>query len=130
VMEKKITAIKRELLTVSIVLCLLIINLGCSPETYAVSTLVSPTNGTIITENPPTFIWISVEDYDVYWLRVAQDSLFTTLVIDISCSADTSYTPDNPFDSGTYSWHMCAIEGGFCEFCQLANSLIPHTKCV
>ena len=103
---------KRIIFILSVIFSLLVINWGCSPETYAVSTLVSPTNGTVITENPPTFIWTSVEDYDVYWLQVAHDSLFTTLAIDISCSVDTIYTPDNPFESGTYFWHVRAIEGG------------------
>jgi len=111
-MEKKITVIKRKLLIVSIILCLFIINWGCSPETYDVSRLVSPTNGTVIAENPPKFIWTGVEDYDVYWLQIARDSSFNAIDIDITCFADTCYTPQNPFDSGTYFWHVRAIEGG------------------
>lgn len=103
---------KKIIFILIVILSIVAINWGCSPETYDVSKLVSPEDGTVITENPPTFIWTSVEDYDVYWLQVAQNSQFTALVIDISCSVDTTYTPDNPFDTGTYFWHVRAIEGG------------------
>ncbi len=103
---------KRIIFMFVIILSLLVINLACGPETYAVPRLVSPANGAVITENPPTFIWTSVEDPNLYCLEVSRDSSFTTVYFEVTCSADTNYTPENVLDSGTFFWHVRTIEGG------------------
>ncbi len=110
--KRKITEMNRIFLIMSVTLSLFIINYGCAPEIHDTAELVSPPNGTTVIENPPTFIWTRVEDLDLYCLQVAQDSLFTTLIIDVTCSTDTTYTPGDSLASAIYFWHVRAIRGG------------------
>ena len=84
------------------------------PPTLSAPTLLSPSNGSTITQNPPTFIWSKVnEEGIVYRLEVASDTAFTTGSICISTAVmlpDTQYTPDSVLAVGTYYWHMCTRE--------------------
>jgi len=94
--------------------------IGCAREGTGVGLgldppmLVAPVDGATITQNPPTFIWQSVENTEiVYILEVATDEQFDYSSIVISTMivpSDTNYTPDNSFASGEYYWHMCIRE--------------------
>jgi hypothetical protein len=91
--------------------------LACSPESVgAIGTpvLVSPINGSTITQNPPTLIWQGVATALAYDLMLADDSSFdySQLVIDIQCHTGTEYTPTNTLGAGTYFWKVRALEGG------------------
>lgn len=76
--------------------------------------LVAPEDGSTITQNPPTFIWQSVENSEIiYILEVATDEQFNDGSIVISATIlppDTIYSPHNPLPSGEYFWHMCIME--------------------
>ncbi len=75
--------------------------------------LISPENGSTITENPPIFVWHAVEGDScdmVYRIDIASDSTFTSssLVISTMCLLpDTIFTPQDSIASGTYYWRMC-----------------------
>ncbi|KPK62911.1 hypothetical protein AMJ83_09095 [candidate division WOR_3 bacterium SM23_42] len=89
----------------------------CSPENIgAIGTpvLVSPINGSTITQNPPTLTWQGVATALAYDLMLADDSSFdySGIVIDIQCHTGTEYTPTNTLGAGTYFWRVRALEGG------------------
>lgn len=75
--------------------------------------LISPENGSTITENPPTFIWHAVEGDScdmIYRIEIASDSTFTSSSIMISTMvllSDTTFVPPDAFASGIYYWHLC-----------------------
>jgi hypothetical protein len=75
---------------------------------------IAPENGSTITQNPPTFIWHSLNRGNIlYVFEVSTDSQFTlgsTLISTITMPPDTSYTPSNPLVSGEYYWHVRAQE--------------------
>ncbi len=78
-------------------------------------TLVAPSNGSTISQNPPTFIWhVSDEDPIVYLLEIATDSLFTSSSIinfvGPITPPDTSYTLSDSLAAGTFYWHACVLE--------------------
>ena len=80
-------------------------------------TLISPQNGATLTENPPTFIWQSVDVPDtcdvVYRLEGASDSTFSQSAIIVNTMVippDTNYTHYDTFTSGDYYWHVCTRE--------------------
>lgn len=75
--------------------------------------LISPEDGSTITENPPTFIWHAVEGDScdiVCRIEIASDSTFNLSSIIISTMVllpDTTFSPQDSIASGTYYWHMC-----------------------
>lgn len=86
--------------------------LSCMPETLLAPVTIAPENGATVQNNPPQFIWRSVENADFYWLQVSHSQNFTDLVIDVSCTADTVYTPTTSFSPGAYFWRVLGQEGG------------------
>lgn len=92
--------------------------ISCSPEgngtDIGTPVLVAPINGSTITQNPPTLIWLSVQDAAVYDLTIADDTLFSYpgTIADVQCYDDTTYTMVNTLISGTYFWRVRALEGG------------------
>lgn len=102
------------------VLFIIFLLIGCAREGTVDGSLlvppmlVAPYDGLTVTQNPPTFIWRSVENSEViYIFEVATDEQFNNGSIVISTTImppDTSYTPHNPFIAGDYFWHMCIME--------------------
>ena len=86
--------------------------LGCFSDTLAAPDLVSPDNGATITQDPPQFIWRTVDGADFYWLQVSRNEDFSSLALNISCTGDTSYTPTTSFGTGTFYWRVLGQEGG------------------
>ncbi|HEX7319546.1 MAG TPA: hypothetical protein VF399_04215 [bacterium] len=101
-----------------LIIAVLVIFTACAEEeqtpTLTPPTLLSPADGAIITQNPPTFVWSTVnEDQIAYRLDVARDSVFTDTCICILISIwppDTQYISDTAFAPGMYYWHMCTRE--------------------
>lgn len=97
---------------------IVVLLMACSPEGVdnAIGTpvLVSPINGSTITQNPPTLTWQGVATALAYDLMLADDSSFdySGIVIDIQCHTGTEYTPTNTLGAGTYFWKVRALEGG------------------
>lgn len=75
--------------------------------------LIAPEDGSTLTQNPPTFVWHSVDNSDiVYVLEVAAAEQFDSASIVISTTImppDTSYTINDPLPSGEYHWRMCLM---------------------
>ncbi len=98
-------------------LFVVIVCLGCVSQTsncIGTPVLVSPEDGTTIVQNPPLFIWESIDDVVGYNIQVS-DGAFGTLgaiVIDISCHLDTTFLPSSTLSSGAYYWRVQAVEGG------------------
>lgn len=84
----------------------------CELQTIGVPVLIAPADGSILTQNPPTFIWQSVAGADLYGLQVSADEQFNTISVQTTCYMDTSYTPANPLVPGVYFWRVRAQEGG------------------
>ncbi len=76
-------------------------------------TLSSPTNGTINVSTKPTLKWNSLVGAASYWLQVATDTGFASLVVDqtgindTACSLTTALT-----NNTTYYWHVNAADPG------------------
>ncbi|MDH4210786.1 MAG: hypothetical protein OEV79_05000 [candidate division WOR-3 bacterium] len=95
----------------------IVIYLSCvSDSTTGIGTpvLVSPQDGSTITQNPPLFVWHSVDGVVGYNLQVSDDTFgaLDAMIIDISCHLDTSYLPSSALGSGSYYWRAQAVEGG------------------
>ncbi len=77
-------------------------------------TLLSPADGATITQNPPTFVWSTVnEDSILYLLEVSTDLIFMfpfTCISTTIVPTDTQYLADSAFAPGTYYWRMCTQE--------------------
>jgi hypothetical protein len=96
---------------------ILFLCLGCISQTgdgIDTPVLVSPQDGSTITQNPPLFVWHSVDGVVGYNLQVSDDTFETldAIVIDISCHLDTSYLPSSALSNGSYCWRAQAVEGG------------------
>jgi len=95
----------------------IVVFLSCvSHSTTGIGTpvLALPEDGATITQNPPVFVWHRVEDAIEYNLQVADNSFDSTysFIIDLSCHPDTSYSPLDAENAGTYYWRVQAIAGG------------------
>ena len=95
----------------------IVTSLGCvSESTDGIGTpvLVSPVDGTTILQNPPLFVWHSVDDAVIYNLQVTDGSFenFEDIVIDATCNLDTTYLPSTALGAGSYLWRVQAVEGG------------------
>jgi hypothetical protein len=74
--------------------------------------LALPANGSTITQNPPTMVWLPVNQSQiVYRFEVATDSLFGTGAVVYSSGPiippDTQFTLPSALVSGSYYWHAC-----------------------
>jgi hypothetical protein len=98
----------------------LVIGFGCkksadrvmpdySGKSYLVQ-LLTPENGSTITENPPTLTWKQIRGYDTYDVQVSRDESFDVCTDEASMwvpSADTfSYTLPEELEPGTYCWRV------------------------
>jgi hypothetical protein len=92
--------------------CALLMNLACFSDTLSAPDLVSPDNGATIAQDPPQFVWRTVDGADFYWLQVSRNEDFSSLALNVSCTGDTSYAPTTSFGTGTYYWHVLGQEGG------------------
>jgi hypothetical protein len=59
----------------------------------------------------PTFSWNMVEGADAYTLQVDNDPVFASREIDIT-SRQSTYTPPNTLDNGTYYWRVRITRDG------------------
>ena len=90
----------------------------CSPEGIGngigTPILVSPMNGSTITQNPPTLIWQAVATATAYDVMLADNSSFDYpgVIVNVQCHASSEYTLTNTLGAGTYFWKVRAIEGG------------------
>jgi hypothetical protein len=94
---------------------------GVDPVTYSetrsfslvgpdVPVLLSPDDDVTVATDTPQFVWSSTAGPDgTYTFEYAQDSLFTTGVVQASGLTDTTYTPSSMADD-TYYWHVAAID--------------------
>lgn len=90
---------------------------GCVSQTsdgIGTPLLITPEDGATILQNPPLFVWRSVDGVIGYNLQVSDDIFGTAdaIVIDVSCHLDTTYLPSLAFGSGSYYWRAQAVEGG------------------
>ncbi len=105
----------RKLLITGFILMLIILN-SCNeaePEpNLDPPDLLSPADGATIAQNPPTFIWGSVEGDTcdlIFRIEIATASNFDAGSMIISTMVpltDTTYTPGDTFAADTYYWHM------------------------
>lgn len=75
------------------------------PTPPAVPTLLSPANGTVITDLQPTFDWNDVSGATSYRIMVDNNSDFSSPEIDQTVSEST-YTTATNFSAGTYFWKV------------------------
>ena len=107
-----------SMIRLSVAFCLaIVLFMGCGFQPYdgiSAPVLISPEDGSTITQNPPVFIWHRVEDAIEYNLQVADNSFDSVyaLIIDLSCHPDTSYSPLDAINAGTCYWRAQAIAGG------------------
>ncbi len=82
---------------------------GVTPP--AAPTLVSPSNGA--TDQPTSIVmsWNASAGASRYWLQVATDQSFTTIVVGDSTIASTSHQVNYLSASTTYYWRVMAING-------------------
>jgi hypothetical protein len=72
--------------------------------------LYSPPNGTVTTENTPTFEWTVGANADNHRLLVDNDSDFSSPEENVLLGAsDNSYTPSTPLAQDNYSWKVVAL---------------------
>jgi len=95
-----------------LVLVFIILLSGCFFDSLPPPDLVAPVNSTLISDNPPEFIWNHVSGADYYWLQVSHTEDFSQLVLNVQCTADTVYTPVTAFRSGSYFWRVLGKESG------------------
>ncbi len=85
-----------------------------STDSIGTPVLVAPVDGTTIAQNPPLFVWHSVDDAVIYNLQVTDGSFenFEDIVIDATCNLDTNYLPSTALGADSYLWRVQAVEGG------------------
>ncbi len=78
--------------------------------------LILPVDGDTVQNNPPLFVWRSVDDQGcdlLFWIEIADDAIFSYDSIILSTLipiADTFFDPIDSFTTGTYYWHICVFE--------------------
>ncbi len=70
--------------------------------------LLSPTDGSFLSDSTPTFVWSSVNGASRYWLQVDEDSIFSSPLINDSTVIDSLYTPATGLADTSYYWRVCA----------------------
>lgn len=76
-------------------------------DVTGVPALVSPWDGALVGEWPPTLTWTHVEGAYSYHLQVDDSPDFLTPLVDLEDVLDTSYTPAS-LPIGTYYWRVAA----------------------
>jgi hypothetical protein len=100
-----------------ILLFVIITSLNCvSDSTTGIGTpvLISPQDGSAIAQNPPLFVWRSVDSAVIYSLQVTDGSFdnYEDIVINATCNLDTTYLPSMALGTGSYLWRVQAVEEG------------------
>lgn len=72
----------------------------------AAPTLLTPQDGDTLTDNTPDLDWSDVEDVGYYWVQVASDSLFGSVVFQIALCPVSAATISNQLDDGVYFWRV------------------------
>jgi hypothetical protein len=101
-----------------IVIPLMILTFGCKTSQertgfMVAPVLLSPENGSTVSENPPTFTWQRVEENMYYQIQVTAegdsgDSYMRWL--SIPYGGDTvSFTFDIALPPGVYTWMVCCV---------------------
>lgn len=79
---------------------------GEEPDSHPI-TLLSPSDGADDVSTEPEFSWMSNVDGEEYRLQVAADADFTDLIINRGGMNETSYTLEEPLESGeTHYWRV------------------------
>ncbi len=73
------------------------------------STLVSPSNGETYITNPATVVWQNVNGADHYWIQIATDQDFTTIVNENTNSTLLSYQVPSLNSNTRYYWRVKAV---------------------
>ncbi|KXB07181.1 hypothetical protein AKJ54_00625 [candidate division MSBL1 archaeon SCGC-AAA382K21] len=74
--------------------------------TIPAPTLTSPPDGATDVGNPPTLSWNSTDDINSYTIQISSDNNFKSGTDTVRNISDTSYTPNNQLDSGTWYWRI------------------------
>jgi hypothetical protein len=74
--------------------------------TVPAPTLTSPSSGSTITDNTPTFNWTSVNGASSYDFQLASDNDFTVNAFTVKGLSSTSYTSVNPLTNGGWYWRV------------------------
>ena len=83
-------------------------------QSLAAPTLTSPTNGSGVTNNVPSFDWIYVSGTSVYELQVDDSDDFSSPEIDKSDITSSSFIASISLTDGTWYWRVrCQDSGGF-----------------
>ncbi len=83
-------------------------------------TLVSPVDAFEFKDGVPTFEWSSVDGASIYRIQIAQDKLFTTVVMTDSRLASTKFTPKFALaNNTTYYWRVSekTVDGTWSSYC-------------
>jgi hypothetical protein len=70
--------------------------------------ILSPMNKTRYADDVPFFEWLSVQDAVRYHLQIAQDRMFTKVVVDQEAIRDTQYEPRH-FEPGPYYFRIRSV---------------------
>ena len=80
-----------------------------------VPVLLSPENGTLITQNPPTLKWEKLYERESYDVQVSENSSFQDATLYFAWtdfqSTIASYTLRSELSPGTYYWRVRWAEG-------------------
>ena len=71
-------------------------------------TLYSPSNGSTINDNTPTFDWNDPTYATGYHLQVDDDDSFTTPVLEVTNLSQSTYTATYELENGIYFWRVRA----------------------
>ncbi|MFO7891378.1 MAG: FISUMP domain-containing protein [bacterium] len=71
-------------------------------------TLSSPSDGSTITDNTPTFDWVSVSNASYYELEVDNSSYFSSPEINQTSLTSSGYTASSSLSDDTYYWRVRA----------------------
>jgi parallel beta-helix repeat protein len=74
--------------------------------TIQAPTLISPSDGSDITNNTPTFTWTSVDGVSSYDLQLALDNDFTAGTLTVKGLSTTAYTLVEPLAGGEWYWRV------------------------
>lgn len=71
--------------------------------------LVAPANRSHVFNTDASLLWNTVEHASAYWLEIAQDTDFNTVVLSLSKLPQSAHTVPK-IGSGTYYWRVSAID--------------------
>ena len=106
-----------------IVIPLIILTFGCKVNREVsvfdvIPVLISPGNGSVVSENPPTFTWQGVDRIGYYEILILPEDNSneseTYYLIDVNSdygATTVSYTCDFVLPSGVYTWMVRCLVG-------------------